>query len=267
MFKSKPITSMTNAFDVSGKNVVVTGGNRGIGKGISIAFAQSGANVAILCRNYNSGLEVVDEIKQYGGRHTCVECDVSNIEKVKTATQKLFAFFDHVDVLVNNAGVATTTPFLSKDGLSEWHRVINTNLHGVANVVHEIAPAMREKGLGGSIINISSVGGQRVSASKEHDNAPYNTAKAGLDIFTKYLAVVLGDYGIRVNCIAPGPTHSDLDKDLPPSAFEMVEKTLPSHRFGEPIEIGALCVFLTSPAGCQITGCVYAHDGGLLCVV
>jgi NAD(P)-dependent dehydrogenase (short-subunit alcohol dehydrogenase family) len=125
---------------------------------------------------------------------------------------------------------------------------------------------MRDSGLGGSIINISSVGGQRVSASREHHNAPYNAAKAGLDIFSKYLALILGDDGIRVNVIAPGPTHSDLDKDLPPSAFEMVEKDLPTHRFGEPIEIGALCVFLASPAGCQITGCVYAHDGGLLCI-
>ncbi len=83
----------------------------------------------------------------------------------------------------------------------------------------------------------------------------------------KYLAVVLGDDGIRVNSIAPGPTHSDLDKHLPPSAFEMIEKDLPAHRFGEPIEIGAFCVFLASNAGCHITGCVLPHDGGLLCVV
>ena len=267
MFKSKPIASMTNAFDVSGSNVVVTGGNRGIGKGISVAFAQSGANVAILCRNRDSGLEAVSELNQYGGKHTCVACDVSNIEEVKAAAKEVFAFYGHVDVIVNNAGVATTTPFLSEGGLSEWHRVIDTNLHGVANVVYAFAPAMRDRGLGGSIINISSVGAQRVSASREHPNAPYHAAKAGLEIFSKHLAVVLGDYGIRVNSVAPGPTHSDLDKDLPPSAFETIEKVLPAHRFGEPIEIGALCVFLASPAGCQITGCVYAHDGGLLCVI
>jgi NAD(P)-dependent dehydrogenase (short-subunit alcohol dehydrogenase family) len=126
---------------------------------------------------------------------------------------------------------------------------------------------MRDRGLGGCIINISSVGGQRVSNSREHHLAPYNAAKAGLDIFSKYLAIILGDDGIRVNVIAPGPTHSDLDKDLPPSAIESVEKDLPTHRFGEPIEIGAFCVFLSSPAGRQMTGGVYAHDGGLLCVV
>jgi len=258
---------MTDAFDVKGKNVVVTGGNRGIGKGIASAFAQSGANVVILCRNHESGLKAVEEIKQYGGRHASFQCDVSDIKSVKAAVREVFGFFDHVDVLINNAGVATTVPFLSEEGLNEWHRVINTDLHGVANVIYEIAPSMRDKGLGGSIINISSIGGQRVSASKHHHNAPYNAAKAGLDIFSKYLAVILGDYAIRVNTIAPGPTHSDLDKDLPPSAIETIEKDLPAHRFGEPIEIGAFCVFLASNAGCQITGCVLPHDGGLLCVV
>lgn len=267
MFKSTPISNMTDAFDVSGKNVVITGGNRGIGKGISVAFAQSGANVVILCRNHESGLKVVEALDPYGGKHACFKCDVSDMTSVKPAVKEVFGFFDHVDVLINNAGVATTVPFLSEEGLNEWHRVINTDLHGVANVIYEIAPSMRDNGVGGSIINISSVGGQRVSASRHHHNAPYNAAKAGLDIFSKYLAVVLGDDGIRVNSIAPGPTHSDLDKHLPPSAFEMIEKDLPAHRFGEPIEIGAFCVFLASNAGCHITGCVLPHDGGLLCVV
>lgn len=258
---------MSNVFDVKGKNVVVTGGNRGIGRGIVEAFAQCGANVVILCRNHESGLKAVDEITQYGGKYACFKCDVSDIESVKAAAKEVLGFLDCVDVLVNNAGVATTVPFLSKEGLDEWHRVINTDLHGVANVTWAIAPSMKDGGKGGSIINITSVGGQRVSGSKEHHNAPYNVSKAGVDIFTRYLAVVLGDYGIRVNAIAPGPTHSDLDKDLPASVLEMIEKDLPTHRFGEPIEIGAFCVFLASQAGCQITGCTLPHDGGLLCTI
>lgn len=116
---------------------------------------------------------VVEEISRYGGNHTCFRCDVSDSNSVKSAANEIFGFIDHVDVLVNNAGVATTTPFLSEEGLNEWHRVINTDLHATANVIHAIAPSMRDKGLGGSIINISSVGSQRVSGSKNHHLAPY----------------------------------------------------------------------------------------------
>lgn len=266
MIKTPPIASMADAFSVKGKNVVVTGGNRGIGLGISQAFAQSGANVVILCRDAKSGASVAESFKEYGGRYACFSCDISDHAAVVSAAKEVYGFYDSVDVLVNNAGVATTTPFLSEKGLDEWHRVINTNLHGIANVVHELVPKMRDAGKGGAIINISSVGGQRVSNSKDHENSPYNVSKAGIDIFTQYLAIVLGDYGIRVNCIAPGPTHSDLDKDLPPSAIAMVEKSMPAHRFGEPLEIGAMCVFLASPAGVQITGLVAQHDGGLMIV-
>ena len=266
IIKTTPIPDMKKAYDVSGKNVVVTGGNRGIGRGITQAFAESGANVVILCRNIESGKKAVAEIEKLGGRYAAFKCDTSNYDEVKAAAAEVFKFFDNVDVLVNNAGVATTTPFLSENGLSEWHRVINTDLHGPANVIYEIAPKMADAGKGGAIINITSVGGQRVSGSKEHHNAPYNAAKAGLDIFSRYLAVVLGDNGIRVNTIAPGPIHSDLDKDLPPSFISTIENNLPSHRFGEPLEIGALCVYLASPASGMVTGVNWALDGGLLCV-
>ena len=262
--KIPPIESMENAFSVKGKNVVVTGGNRGIGLGIATAFAQSGANVVILCRNYESGSKVAEEFAKYGGKYACYACDISDFAMVKTAVAKVFEFFDNVDVLVNNAGVASTTPFLNDENLSEWHRIINTNLHGVAHVVHTVAPKMVEAKRGGCIINISSIGGQRVGNAKNHPNPPYNVSKAGLDIFSKYLAAVLGDDGIRVHVISPGLTHSDLDKDLPPETFEMAETRLPTHRFGEPIEIGALCVFLASPAAVQMHGNVIQHDGGAL---
>ena len=264
--KSTPIPDMTKAYDVSGKNVVITGGNRGIGRGITQAFAESGANVAILCRNLESGKAAVAEIEKLGGKYAAFRCDVSVYDEVKAAAEEVFKFFDNVDVLINDAGVATTTPFLSEGGLDEWHRVINTNLHGAANVVYEIAPHMVEAGKGGTIINITSVGGQRVSGSKEHDNSPYNASKAGLDIFSRYLAVVLGDHGIRVNSIAPGPIHSDLDKDLPQSFIDAIESDLPAHRFGEPIEVGALCVYMSSPSGAMVTGVNWAFDGGLLCI-
>jgi NAD(P)-dependent dehydrogenase (short-subunit alcohol dehydrogenase family) len=254
---------MRDAFSVKGFNVVVTGGNRGIGRGIVQAFAESGANVAILARNLEGARKAVDEIKEFGGKYEAFRCDISDPADVAKAKEAVFKFFDHIDVLVNNAGVATTTPFLNDKDLREWHRVINTNLHGVAHMMQAFATPMRDAGRGGSIINISSIGGQQVGDARNHPNSPYNASKAGLDHFMRHMAIILGDYGIRVNNIAPGPTHSDLDKDLPPSIFDAIENGMPMHRFGEPIEIGALAVFLASPAGAQITGCVMNHDGGL----
>lgn len=260
----KPITNMTGAFSVKGLNVVVTGGNRGIGLGISAAFAQSGANVAILCRNKESGDKAAESLRQYGGDCFCVQCDTSSLDSVKKAVAEVCEKFPEINVLVNNAGVSTVTKFCDDKDLSEWHRVIDTNLHGPAHMIYEVAPHMMKSGKGGSIINISSIGGQSVGGTRHHPKASYHASKAGLEMLTKALAVELGDYGIRVNVIEPGPTHSDLDKDLPPEAFKQIESSMPMHRFAEPIEIGALCVFLSTEAANHITGAVHVHDGGLV---
>jgi NAD(P)-dependent dehydrogenase (short-subunit alcohol dehydrogenase family) len=261
--KLPPIEDMTGVFDVRGKNVVVTGGNRGIGYGISKAFAQSGCNVAILCRNVASGEETAKELRAFGTEVFAVGCDTSSLDSVKAAAAEVFKRFDSLEVLVNNAGVSTVVHFLDDKDLGEWNRVLNTNLHGPANCVYCFAPKMVEGGKGGSIINISSIGGQCVGNTRDQPMAPYNASKAALNHLTRFLAIDLGDYGIRVNAIAPGPTHSDLDKDLPPSALAAIENGMPMHRFGMPIEIGALCVFLASPAAVQMTGNVIEHDGGM----
>lgn len=258
-----PITSMKDAFSVQGKNVVITGGNTGIGRGIVQAFAESGANIAILNRRKESGLQAIEEIKDLGGTYLAVACDVSDMECVKKAKEEVFKVFDHVDVLVNNAGVSMVGKFLDDTDMSEWHRVLDTDLHGIANMIKVFGQPMAEAGLGGSIINVSSVGGLIVGTSRTHPKAPYNTAKAGVNHFTRYMAVELGDYGIRVNAIAPGLTHSNLDKDLPQSKLDMLTNDVPMHRFAEPIETGALAVFLASPAACQITGQICVHDGGI----
>jgi len=255
---------MMDAFSVKGLNVVITGGNRGIGLGISKAYAQGGANVAILCRNMEKGNQAIEELKQYGTTCFCVTCDVSNHKSVKAATEEVFKIFSDVDVLVNNSGMATVSDFLNDEDLKGWHEVINTNLHGPAYVIYEIVPHMIKADKGGSVINISSTGGQALGGARTHPMPGYHASKAALDMFTRNMAIEFGDYGIRVNAIAPGPTHSDLDKDLPPDALEKFDQLMPMHRFGEPIEIGALCVFLSSPAGNQITGTIVVHDGGLL---
>jgi len=265
--KNPPIESIQDAFSVTGKNIVITGGNRGIGRGIAEAFAQAGANIAIICRNEQSGKKACEELSKYGGKYECFPADISDRDEAKKACEAIIAAFGSVDVLINNAGVSSAAPFLSEEGLDEWHRVIDINLHGTANVIYHIAPAMQKAGKGGAIINISSVGGQRVSGCKNNHKPAYNASKAGIDIFTKYLAVVLGDYGVRVNSIVLGPVHSDLDKFHDQSYMSAMEENLPSHRYGDVMEVGALCIYLASPAGGQVTGANYPLDGGLLCVI
>ena len=255
---------MNGAFEVTGLNVIVTGGNRGIGLGITTAFMQAGGNVAILCRNKESGDMIADSMSKYTGKCFCLQCDTGDFESVKNAVAGVYEVFSHVDVLVNNAGVSTVCKFIEDKDLGEWRRVMNTNINGPAQMIYEIVPKMIDHGKGGSIINISSIGGTSVGGTRHHPKIPYHVAKAGLNMLTQGLAVEFGDYGIRVNAIAPGPTHSDLDKDLPPQAHEGIKTNMPMHRFGEPIEIGALCVFLASPAGRQITGTITNHDGGMI---
>ncbi|MDR0852267.1 MAG: SDR family oxidoreductase [Clostridiales Family XIII bacterium] len=266
---AEPIKNMQAAFEIKGANVIITGGNRGIGRGILEAFVQSGANVAIVCRNVESGQKTAAEVtEKYGGDHIAVKCDISSLENVKTAVAEIYDHYGHIEVLINNAGVAASGSFLDLDDtMSGWHRVINTDLSGTAQMTFEVAKRMSEAGKGGEIITISSVGGSTAGTTPDHPKTSYHAAKAGVDHMTRALAIELGNYGIRVNAVSPGPTHSDLDADLPQAAIDRVQTRMPMHRFGEPLEVGALCVFLSSPAAVHITGSVIMHDGGYLQII
>jgi len=266
MSTTTPITSIKNAYSVEGLNMVISGGNRGIGFGIAAAFAEGGANVAILCRNIESGEAAAEKLRSFGGKVIAVQADVSDIATVKAASEKVFELFNRLDVLINNAGIADAIRFLEDEDLSLWRKVTNTDLQGTANMIYAFTPKIIEGGRGGSIINISSIGAQSVSGTRTHPNIAYHASKAAIDNLTRSLAIEFGDCGIRVNAVAPGPTHSDLDKDLPPDAIAKISEKMPMHRFGEPIEIGALCVYLASKAGCHVSGSIIVHDGGLLCL-
>jgi len=263
IIKTPPITSMKDAFSVAGKTVVVTGGGNGIGFGIAYAFAEAGASVAIMGRNAEKGQKALEQLKALGGNHIFIQCDVSDLESVKAAKETFFATYGHVDVIVNNAGVSTVKRFVEDTDLEQWHKVVDTDLHGVANMVQVFGKPMADAGNGGTIINVSSVGGFTATSAKSHPKACYSASKAAVNHFTRYMAIELGDYGIRINAIAPGLTHSDLDADLPKERRDQCTEQSPMHRFGEPIEIGALAVFIASPAACQITGQVFVHDGGI----
>ena len=150
--------------------------------------------------------------------------------------------------------------------LMEFEKVMKVNLGGPTACSAVFGQWMIDEKRGGEIIMISSIGGEGIGNPRINPMPSYNTSKAAINHLTHHLAILLGDHGIRVNCIAPGLTHSGLDADLPPIVNDYVENDMPTHRFGEPIEVGALCVFLSSPAAVQMTGDVLRHDGGIMTV-
>jgi NAD(P)-dependent dehydrogenase (short-subunit alcohol dehydrogenase family) len=264
---SSPVGDLKNVMDVSGLNVIVTGGSGGIGGGISQAFAQRGANVAILDMDVEGGRAAAEDLGRFGGSHVSAECDVADRGSVRTAVDSVFAAFGHVDVLVNNAGISLVKAFLDMDDdLPEWHRVIDVDLHGPAYMIHEVVNRMRAAKRGGLVINISSTGGATCSGSKQMPLSGYSASKAALNHMSREWAVEFAEYGVRVNCIMPGPTHSRLDAQLTPGMRDMITHSMLTGRFGEPLEIGALCVFMASREGAHLNGVVMPHDGGFLCV-
>ncbi|MBQ8974995.1 MAG: SDR family oxidoreductase [Oscillospiraceae bacterium] len=257
-----PIASMEGAFCLRGKNAIVTGGNRGIGLGIATAFAQQGANVAIMCRNRQSAEKVVAEFSgKYEGKFAFYELDITDMGKCRAAVDACVADFGGVDILVNNAGVAVAGPVLDMDEeLTDWFRCIDVDLSGAMRMSYIVGKYMRDAGKGGKVINITSNSGAIIN--KPLTFAPYHAAKAALNHLTRDLAVEWGQYGICVNAIAPGYTYSDLMKDMPEDAAREILEKIPGGRFGQAIEIGALAVYLASEASNVVTGAIITADGG-----
>lgn len=258
------ITTMNNALSLRGKNVLITGGNRGIGKGIAQAMVQCGANIAIMARDEKKAHDTLEELTAMGGAHRFYRGDVTDYEGARNVVHSMVKDYGKIDVLVNNSGIARIGAVLDMDeSLQDWFDTINVNLNGVLYMSYLAGNFMKKAG-SGNIINISSNAGQIVNLPIPH--AAYSVAKAGVDRLTKCLAVELGNHNIRVNAIAPGYTYSDLIMDG--AAFDELynqwKAMTPTGRFGQPIEVGALAVFLASEASAQITGTVMVIDGGYM---
>lgn len=254
---------MKNAFDLTGKNALITGGNRGLGRAIALAMAEQGANIAILCRNMSKAEQTLDELSQYGGKYESFSCDVADLKNVRKAVAEVYDSFGQIDILVNNAGISCLSELLDMDeDLTDWYNVLNTDLNGTVHMTYEVGRRMRDAGKGGSIINITSNAGFIVN--KTQAMSPYSSSKAALNHFTRCMAVELGKYDIRVNAIAPGFTNTDLSEFIPQDQYDYIINQMPARRFGEPIEVGAMAVYLASPAAAQVTGAVLVIDGGYM---
>lgn len=257
----QPITSMKDAFSLAGQTAIVTGGNGGIGLSIADAMAQVGANIAILCRDMKKAEAALEQLRAHGGRHESFACDVTSLEKVRSAVADVYASYGEVNILVNNAGAAYVKPFLDMDeDFADWHRVMNTDLNGLAYMTYEVGKRMRDAGKGGSIINITSLSG--VVVHRDGPRSSYNASKGGANHFTHAMAVELGKYNIRVNAIAPGYIRTGFTANPKPELVEFVKAHQPLDRMGEGIEVGSLAVFLASPAANHLTGTIQMIDGG-----
>ena len=256
-----PITDMKSAFDLSGKNAIITGGNGGIGLGIGKAMAEIGVNVAIFCRNMEKADGALEELSVYGGKYQAFSCDVTNPQSVADAVEAACKEFGDFEILVNNSGISGGGRLLDIErDLTVWRQVVETDLMGVIQVTHEVGKRMRDAGKGGAIVNITSNAGGMVNRGA--GLAIYGAAKAGANHFTQSIAVDLAKYNIRVNAIAPGYIRAGFGANPGQGMFDMLDAQQPLNRLGEAIEIGALAIFLASPAAAHITGEIITIDGG-----
>ena len=256
------ITSMKNVFSLNGKTVVVTGGNKGIGFGIATAFAEQGANIAIIARDESSGFSAISRLAyEYAGIFRFYKADITDMSECTDSINKIINDYTHIDVMVNNAGTTPNGDLLDMDSeLSEYFKCIDIDLHGVVRMTYLAGKHMRDRGKGGKIINISS--NSAVMANRLINLAPYCTAKAGVNQFTRAMALELAKYNIQINTIAPGYTWSEVMTTLDKSTIDGMAGATPDGRLGTQFEVGALAVFLASNAANHITGDIITIDGG-----
>ncbi|MBX7251472.1 MAG: 3-oxoacyl-[acyl-carrier-protein] reductase [Candidatus Promineofilum sp.] len=244
---------------LEGKVAVVTGASRGIGRAIAETLAAEGASVVVNYQSNAAAAEaVVAGIRERGGQALAVAADVSDMAAAEGLIRAALEAYDHIDIVVNNAGTTRDTLLLSMKE-EQWDVVIDTNLKSVFNVCKAAARPMLRRKKGGRIINISSVAG--IVGQPGQTN--YAASKAGIIGFSKSLAKELGSRGITVNVVAPGFVPTDLTAGLPEDLVKQTLAYIPLGRWGEAQEVAHAVAFLASDRAAYITGEVLRVDGGI----
>ena len=244
---------------LEGKNVIITGASRGIGKGIARVFAQHGANVAF---TYSSSegpaRELADELTSLGVQAKAYKSNAASFEEAEKLVADVLEDFGGVDVLINNAGI-TKDNLLMRMSEEDFDQVIEVNLKSVFNMTKAIQRTFLKQRKG-SIVNMSSVVGVKGNAGQ----ANYSASKAGINGFTKSVALELGSRNIRCNAIAPGFIETEMTGALDEKTVQGWRDAIPLKRGGSPEDVANACLFLASDLSAYVTGQVLHVDGGML---
>ena len=242
---------MSQSFSHEGKNAIVTGGSRNMGRELAFAMAEAGASVAILDlpAQREAAMSVVGEVEQRNVRGIFLPLDLRQVDSIRRQVEVLATEFGHLDVLINNAGKTDdpSTPFLEYES-DAFDDMQDIGLRGTFFMSQAVARQIVTQGTGGSVVHISS----RMSMQVRYGSSAYCAVKAGISHMGRAMALELGQYGIRVNSIAPGPVSTgDLDSEF---------LLRPGLRYED---IPGTAVFLASDAARMITGQVITIDGGI----
>lgn len=251
---------MSSQTSLEDRVILITGGNRGIGRATALMAADHGARVALTYNTHaDEGEEVCARIRDQGGTALVMQMDVADRGAIKRCLVQANEHFGRIDGVVNNAGLLQQKPFeeLTDD---DWDLLQRVNLQGPFRVAQEVFPIFRSNG-GGTIVNVSSIGGQIGGNLAVH----YSAFKAGQISLTRSLARVGAEHSIRVNCVSPGLIETDMTAgELATPAAATKIASIPAARVGSPDEVANAIIFLLSSASSYITGEIMNVNGGLL---
>lgn len=249
---------------LDGKKIFVTGGARGIGKSVATAFAEAGADLAIVDIDIIEAEKTANELKKNNGVEViAIKADVTNPEDVNKMIEIFLKKFNRLDVAFCNAGICINVP-AEEMSFEQWTKVININLTGIFLTSQAAGKVMLKQG-GGSIINTASMSAHIVNVPQPQ--CAYNASKAGVIQLTKSLAVEWATRNVRVNCISPGYIATELVKGsalLKPLISEW-NAMAPLHRMGNPEELQSICVYLAGDTSSFTTGSDFVVDGAFTC--